>query len=570
VDETLNRDRDRLRWNGWGWVDAPDPFAGRDAAWDWLASEFGVASLPVTPPKLLRDITLPPIALSETALAALRAAVGEAGLKTDDYERAFHARGQSYADLLALRAGDLGVCPDAVVYPENEDAIARVLATAVDHGFAVVPYGGGSSVVGGVNAIGRSGGSDDERAGVVTLDTTRLARMLEVDEVALTATAEAGIYGPSLEAALGERGFTLGHFPQSFEFSTLGGWIAHHGAGQNSALYGRADAWMISARIVTPKGVWQTESFPRSAAGANLNQLLLGSEGQLGVITRVTFRIRRKPEAQDYRGFLFKTFEAGVDAARTMLQADAPAAMVRLSDVAETRFFRMGAAVGKEDDAGAQWKARLETSVLRMNGVADNPCVMIIGQEGERRTVKRNAARTARIARSFGAFSLGRKMGDRWQAHRFAGPYQRDPMLDHGVGVDTLETATRWSNIAHLRSAVLTALEKTMRETAPQSGQRGRAMCHISHAYRDGASLYFTYLFPRDLNGDMEQWRAIKTAASDAIVANGGTISHHHGVGVDHKSWFGAEKGPIGLDVLRAVRRELDPEGVLNPGKLTD
>lgn len=560
MGDPLIRDRHRLRWNGWGWADAPDPFTDRPGAWDWLASEFGMRALPETPAVPLDAVMLPPVALSEAALAALRAAVGEANLKTDDYERAFHARGQSYADLIALRAGDLAMCPDAVVYPESEEAVARVLVTAADHGFDVIPYGGGSSVVGGINAD-RDGGR-----GVVTLDVTRLCGVIDIDETALVATAHAGIYGPQLEAVLNDKGFTLGHFPQSFEFSTLGGWVAHHGSGQNSGLYGRADVWLVSARIVTPRGVWDTEGFPRSAAGANLNQLLLGSEGQLGVITRVTFRIRRKPELQDYRGFLFPTFEAGVDAARTMLQADAPAAMVRLSDAAETRFFRLGATAGTPHADGL--KTRLENAVLRMNKVAEKPCLMIIGQEGERRATKRNAKRTAKIARGFGAFSLGRKAGARWRAHRFAAPYQRDPMLDHGVGVDTLETATRWSNVSALRDAVMVALEKAMRETAPAGAERGRAMCHVSHAYRDGASLYFTCIFPRDDADALGQWRAIKTAASDAVTQNGGTISHHHGVGTDHRSWFEAEKGPYGLAVLRAVKRELDPHGVMNPGKL--
>ena len=551
-------ERNTIRWNGWGWAAHKDVLAQRDDVWSWLASELGMPSLLATPARPLEEIALAPSRLSAAERTLLVAIVGADRVRDDTYERAFHALGRSYHDLLRLRAGDLGMAPDAVVYPRGADEILAVLAVASEAGIAIVPFGGGTSVVGGVSA---------ERGpfkAVITLDLSGMDRVGDIDAVSRTVTAEAGVYGIAFEKALQAKGFTLGHYPQSFEFSTLGGWIAHRGAGQQSVRYGKAEDWLVGAKLATPRGMFETEPFPASAAGPRLTDLIAGSEGQFGIITDATVRVHPLPAESDYRGYLFRDFASGAAAIRHAVQEEIPAAMLRLSDADETRFYRAFGAIGKKPGV----KGRIEQAYLDYLKFDAKACALIAGFEGDAREVADGRSRFAAIAKRLGAISIGKSPGARWFEGRFHGPYLRDPMMDRGVGVDTLETAASWSKIDALASAVRAALENTIRSTAPTNGAKGVVMCHISHAYSDGASLYFTFIFPRVLDGEIAQWQTIKKAASEAIVAHGGTISHHHGVGEDHLPWMASEKGALGLEALRALKRVFDPKGILNPGKL--
>jgi alkyldihydroxyacetonephosphate synthase len=389
-------------------------------------------------------------------------------------------------------------------------------------------------------------------------------RIGEIDPVAGIASAEAGIYGTALEEALRAKGATLGHYPQSFEFSTLGGWIAHRGAGQQSNRYGKAEEWLISAKLATPRGMFATDSFPASAAGPRLTDLLIGSEGAFGIITEASFRIRPLPETSDYRGFLFRDFASGITAIRQAQKEEIPTAMLRLSDAEETRFYRAFSQLGKNRGV----RGKLEDAYLDARGFDSQASALIAGFEGSPKVVAGARSRFTAIAKQLGALSLGTRPGESWRKGRFHGPYLRDPMMDRGVGVDTLETATDWSKLPSLYAAVRSAIENAIQAQLPHPSARGVVMCHVSHSYPTGASLYFTYIFPRMLDGEIAQWHAIKNAATDAIVANGGTISHHHGVGEDHVGWMEQEKGALGIEILRAVKRTLDPNGILNPGKL--
>jgi len=551
-------DRRDTRWNGWGWSRAHNPLEGRDAAWPWIAAALGTGELPRTPAKSLEEIALPANRLDAGLRGALAAAIGADKVRASLFERAAHARGKSFHDLLYLRSGRIDAAPDAVVYPNSRDDVMRVLLWASEHGVAIVPFGGGSSVVGGVTAARGS-----QRA-CVALDLTEMRKVVAVDPVSMTATAEAGIYGSDLEAALNAQGFTLGHFPQSYEFSTLGGWIAARGAGQQSNRYGKAEEWFAGGEIATPKGLWQIKAMPASAAGPDLRTLVAGSEGAFGVLTSATVRIHRLARTRDYRAFLFADFFKGAEAIREIVHLEIPVASLRLSDADETYFFQAFGKAGQEPTL----KDRLQRRYLSARGLGARPCALIFGVEGPTSAVAVASVQARHILRAHGAVAAGRGPAERWFAGRFHGPYSRDPLMDRGLGVDTLETATTWSNLKRLYDGVREALERAMRETAPAKGAHGIVLGHVSHSYHDGASLYFTYIYPRDLPREIEQWQAIKKAASDAIIANGGTISHHHGVGEDHLPWLEAEKGVIGVNVLRAIKRELDPAGVLNPGKL--
>jgi alkyldihydroxyacetonephosphate synthase len=549
-------DRRQIRWNGWGWAAHKDEIAARDEVWSWLADELGMPSLLATPARALDDISLVPSRLTADQRSHLSRVVGPERMREDLYERAFHALGDSYHDLLRLRAGDLSTAPDAVVYPISSDEVLSVLRYASEQNIAVIPFGGGSSVVGAV-----SGGSGIFRS-VVAIDLSGMAQMLGISGG--EATAQSGIYGPALETALNADGVTLGHFPQSFEFSTLGGWIAHRGAGQSSHGYGRAEDWLIAVKMATPQGILATKDFPPNSVGPDMKDIALGSEGVFGVITDATFRVRPVPQVKDYRGWLFHDFERGMQAIRNAAMDELPVTMLRLSDAEETRFYRAFGSIGKKRGL----TDRLQDAMLKRRRFGTGMCVLIAGFEGEVETVEASRRRFATIARRLGGLSTGRGQGERWLRGRYHGPYSRDPMMDRGVGVDTLETAASWTKLARLYAAVKTALDDAIVKTAPRPGAHGIVMCHISHFYPHGASLYFTYIFPRDLDGDIAQWRAIKTAATDAIASSGGTISHHHGVGEDHLAWIEREKGTLGIEVLRAIKRTLDPKGVMNPGKL--
>ena len=556
----MSKDRNALRWNGWGSnAEKFDLGERADAVWSWLADAVGLERLVDRPACALSDVQLPAPRLPEGALARLRGIVGEGGIETSDYERAFPARGRSYPDLLDLRAGTLDPAPDAVVYPACEQHVVDLVALAAELGVALVPFGGGSSVVGGVTAL-----AGEDHVGVVTVDTTRLDRVLSVDEVSRTARIEAGIYGPELERELQSRGFTLGHYPQSFEYSTLGGWIAARGAGQQSNRYGKAEEWLVGATVVTPGGRWQTESFPASAAGPLLRDLVPGSEGILGIITEATVRVHPTPEAVDRRGYLFPDFERGLAAVREIQQEGLPVAMIRLSDPDETRF--LGAFSQLRKPPGTV--QRVADELLERTGWGEERSMMLLGVEGDASNVKAALSTAAAIVRSHRGFPLGTSAGRSWTKSRFKMPYLRDPLLDRGIAVDTLETSTSWSKVPALHRAVTRAIQGALERERATPQARAMVMCHVSHVYEDGASLYFTFVFPQRAEGALEQWRAVKQAAGDAIAEGGGTISHHHGVGTDHAPWLRREKGDVAMAVLGAVKHELDPKGVLNPRKL--
>jgi alkyldihydroxyacetonephosphate synthase len=414
----------------------------------------------------------------------------------------------------------------------------------------VVPFGGGTSVVGGVAPLrGR-------HHAAIALDLRRLDAVVGVDARSRLATLQAGMTGPAVEAALAAHGLTLGHLPQSFEFSTVGGWVATRSAGQASAGYGRMDDLVAGLRAATPAGPLEARALPATAAGPDLRELLMGSEGTLGVITEATLRVAPRPGAQAFWACSLPDFAAAGEALRALEQAGAAPTVTRASDEEETR---INLAM-----AGSAQEATALRTYLRARGHG-HPCLLILGWDapGAAALAERRRA-AARVLREHGPVSLGGRVGQAWAARRFHGPYVRDELLGRGIMVDTLETATTWDALPRLYGAVGAAL----RGALAARGTPAAVGCHVSHVYPDGASLYFTFLARQERGAELAQWRAAKAAASDAIAATGGTITHHHAIGRDHAPWLGEEIGALGLDVLRAVKARLDPAGIMNPGKL--
>ncbi len=521
----------------WGWGRADRHHALPAATRTLLTGLFGVSGEP-TPPVAPGDIRLPPVRSSAAARADLVAAVGADFVRDDARSRIAHCRGRSTPDLLRIRAGDASDAPDLVVRPADHDEVLAVLAVCATRRLAAVPFGGGTSVVGGL--VPEPAGFD----GVVAIDLARLDRLLAVDPTSATATFEPGVRGPRAEELLAGPGFTLGHVPQSFEQASIGGFAATRSSGQASAGYGRFDAMVVALRVATPAGTWELGRAPASAAGPDLRQLVLGSEGAFGVITAVTVRVHTRPAVTIYEGWRAPDFLTGAAALRTLAQDGPLPTVARISDETET-------AVG------------LATATDPVPDVAGG-CLVVTGYAGSPSDVEYRQAAVGRSLTAAGLTPLGSAAGDAWARGRFEGPYLRDALLDVGVVAETLETAGFWSTLPALYAGVRDAL------TAALAGDGSVAplvLAHVSHVYPTGASLYFTAVFPAGPD-PVGTWRAAKNAASAAIVAAGGTITHHHAVGTDHRPWLDAELGPIGLAVLRAVKDAIDPDGLCNPGVL--
>ncbi|MEV5748884.1 FAD-binding oxidoreductase [Actinoallomurus sp. NPDC052308] len=516
-----------MRWDGWGDPDRATPLPASVVG--LLRELLGVRADPA-PPVRLEEMTPP---APNPAVRVLAETVGPDWVVSDDETRIRHTRGKSTPDLLRIRAGDASAAPDAVVLPADHEQVLAVLERCSRERVAVVPFGGGTSVVGGLTAAGEG------FAGVVALDLRRLDRITAHDTVSRTATLQAGLRAPRAEALLAERGFTLGHYPQSYEWATIGGFAATRSSGQASAGYGRFDEMVAGLTVATPRGTLTLGRAPRSAAGPDLRELVLGSEGAFGVITDVTARVCPLPETRRYEGWRFPTFAEGTAAVRALAQDGPLPTVLRLSDETETMI-----GLARPDEIG--------------EGRGDG-CLAVCGYEGHREDVAARRAGAHAVLTAHGGEPLGDAPGESWAAGRFSAPYLRDALLDVGAFAETLETAGFWS--------VLPRLAESVRQTLSRELPSSLVMCHISHVYRDGASLYFTVVTAQG-DDPLGRWRHAKAAVGDAIIEAGGTITHHHGVGTDHRDRLADEIGPLGVDVLRAVKDRLDPAGILNPGVL--
>jgi alkyldihydroxyacetonephosphate synthase len=524
-----------MKWNAWGDPAAAKPLS--DGIKTLLKQALGVDGA-ATSDLEAEDVTLRPSALSDADRDGLAAIVGADYCRVDDRGRLLRAGGKSTLDLLRRKDSGVQDAPDAVLLPQRDDEIAAILRYCSEHGIAIVPFGGGTSVVGGLDPI-RGGFS-----AVISLDLRRLTELHSLDEVSGEAELGAGLTGPEAERLLGERGFSLGHFPQSFQYATIGGFAATRSSGQDSAGYGRFNDMVRGLRTVTPAGVLDLGRAPESAAGPDLRQLMIGSEGVFGIITRVRVKVHPLPAATTYEAWSFPDFATGADALRAVVQTGAGPTVIRLSDEAETGVnLATTESIGEDQITGG--------------------CLAITAFEGTAAHVQSRHAETRAVLQAAGGTSLGEGPARAWEHGRFSAPYLRDSLLSAGALCETLETATNWSNVPALKAAVTEALTKSLGE----SGTPALVLCHISHVYPTGASLYFTVVAGQRGN-PIEQWHKAKTAASEAMMRTGATITHHHAVGADHRPWMRDEVGDLGVAVLRAVKATLDPAGILNPGKL--
>ncbi|NOY77312.1 MAG: FAD-binding oxidoreductase [Calditrichaeota bacterium] len=546
------------KWWGWGDVHKSYDLTHRPHFWPYLRSRLDIPDHPVLPPPSMDDITISPPRLSGTVLESLKDILPVTGMDHSKEARLIHAYGKSYHDLIRIRKKIMTQVPDVVLFPENETEIEGIINWAATNRVALVPWGGGTSVVGGVEAVSSKG-----QAGLAAVDLKRMNRILTLDRQSLLADCEAGIRGPELEQQLQKKGLTLAHYPESFEFSSLGGWVAARSAGQQSTKYGKIEDMVESIRLISPSGMLETPHVPAAANGPDLDQLILGSEGILGVISRVRVRLKPLPERKQYTALLFRSFDEGAAAVQKILQSGLRPATIRLSDAEETDFV-----FSLLEEKSNRWANAFQTlglNYLKKRGFLPHQrSFMILGLEGTVASVKTEWRQIRKIIRTYRPFNLGEKTARQWYDHRFENPYLRDILMNYDILVDTLETATEWENFQHLYEAGRKAILGTFKKL----GIKGVVTVHLSHVYPTGASLYFIILATPHAGKELNEWWEIKRAASDAIVQNGGTISHHHGIGLDHRPWLLPELGTSSVEIIRKLKQALDPEGLMNPKKL--
>ncbi len=464
-----------------------------------------------------------------------------------------HARGQSLADWLAMRSGEFGVFPDGVAYPESAAQIRQLLAWASQHDSIVIAYGGGTSVAGHINP-------QVSQRPVLTLSLERMGKLIEIDEDSLIATFGPGANGPQVESQLRARGYTLGHFPQSWELSTLGGWVASRSSGQQSLRYGRIEQLFAGGKVETFAGTLELPSFPASAAGPDLREMLMGSEGRFGIISEVKVRISRLAEQEHFYAVFMPTWQQAAAGIRSLAQARVPLSMLRLSNASETR--TQLALAGHP-----QQIAWLE-KYLALRGARDGKCMLTFGVTGGRVQNAASLRQAKTLLKRFGGVFSGTLLGKKWAENRFRFPYLRHGLWSAGYAVDTLETATDWSNV----DSLLNKVEASLRNGLSEEGEQVHVFTHLSHVYGEGSSIYTTYLFRpgNSYEQAMARWQKLKHAASQTIVDNGGTISHQHGVGRDHAPYLAVEKGELGMAALKALSVHFDPQQRLAPGVLIE
>jgi alkyldihydroxyacetonephosphate synthase len=543
------------RWNGWG--DETIDFPLREEALAFLAQRIGKGSAVRDASFEAACASLPPSRLPQPTAPTDSGTVqvvapGVARLiDTTPATRLRNALGQSLPDWLRLRFGRIDVAPDGVAYPESADDVRQLLDYAHEHNISLIPQGGGTSVAGHLTAP--SGPRP-----VLAVNMTHMNRLHYLDKEAQLATFGAGVFGPDLEAQLRAHGYMLGHFPQSFEYSTLGGWVVTRSSGQQSLRYGRIEQMFAGGVVETPQGRLEIPTFPASAAGTDLREIVLGSEGRVGILTEATVRVTPVPEHEAFHAVFFPDWAHAEAAVRSLVQARLGLSMLRLSNPLET--------VTMLALAGHQRLIGLLEGWLRFRGCGEGKCMLMIGVSGERKTARVALATAMAMCRRQGGVNVGRTMGEKWKQGRFRSVYLRNAAWQHGYVIDTVETAVDWPRVGTMMRAVESAASAALGGL----GEKVHAYTHLSHLYAQGASVYttFVYRLAGSFEKDMERWRTLKHAVSTAIVDNGGTISHQHGVGSDHAPYLAAEKGAAGIAAMQALFRHFDPQGIMNPGKL--
>jgi alkyldihydroxyacetonephosphate synthase len=547
-----------MKWWGWGVEGVAFHHEDKPGFRPFVieAVDLDVAVEPTARP--LEQLDVPRPLIPAELVAELRDAVGPDNLVTSDDDRIVHTYGKSVRDLLRLRAGDIPRVPDVVVYPGNEEEVQLVVDRAVAANAVLIPFGGGSNISGSLHA------PPEETRPVISVDMGRMNRVLSIDAESGLARIEAGALGPDLEEQLKAQGWTLGHFPDSFTHSTLGGWVATRSSGMQSDKYGDISQITRGVRVVQPGKVLVLRPLPSTSTGPSVREMVLGSEGRLGIITEVTVQVHRIPENRLILGYLFPSWDAGLAAMQEISTSDAHPSVTRVSDGRETRF----SFATRKKSGGISISSLVSKGLMkvleRRGWQLDQSCLSFIGHEGGKDHVNRQKAIVKDIVGRHGGIVLGKGPGVIYDQKKFDTPYIRDFLLDRGAIGDVSETAAPWSKLKPLYDNVMAAANGAFAEL----GVVGWIMCHLSHSYHSGACLYFTFAFKHDGEDPLAQYDKVKSAIQQAFVDSDGTLSHHHAVGTEHAPWLEQDISAPGVHMIDGLFAATDPGGNFNPGKI--
>ncbi|HET9873501.1 MAG TPA: FAD-binding oxidoreductase [Propionibacteriaceae bacterium] len=546
-----------MKWWGWGvdgisfhHEDKPNlvPFVKRAVGVD--------LNEPASPPMSFDELQIPEPMIGDQLLEELRGAVGEQYATTDAMDRIVHTYGKSIRDLLRLRAGDIPRVPDVIVYPANEAEVQAVVDAVVAADAVLIPFGGGSNISGSLEPPA------EETRPVVSIDLGRMNKVLAVDEESGLARIQAGALGPDIEEQLVRKGWTLGHFPDSFTHSTLGGWVATRSSGMQSDKYGDIADITRGVRVVQAGKLLVLRPLPSTSTGPSIREMILGSEGRLGVITEVAVQVHRIPEERVVLGYFFPSWDSGLAAMQEISTSDATPSITRVSDARETEF---SFATRRKSSGVSSLVSKGLMKVLERKGWdLSSICLSFIGFEGGKAHVTRNRGIVKSIVTKHGGIVVGKGPGQLYDQKKFDTPYIRDYLLDRGAAADVSETAAPWSKLQTLYTNTVAAVNRAYDEL----GISGWVMCHLSHSYHSGACLYFTFAFRHDGVDPLAQYEVVKSAIQQSFVDNDGTLSHHHAVGVEHAPWLEQDISAPGVHMVSGLLASVDPGGNFNPGKI--
>lgn len=549
-----------MKWYGWGVEGVSFHHEDKPGLRPFVLEIIDLdLNAPSGEPTRLEDLPIPTPQIGDELLEQLTEAVGVDNTVSEDEDRIVHTYGKSIRDLMRLRGGDIPRVPDVVVYPADEAEVQQVVDIAIAADAVLIPFGGGSNIAGSLQA------PEDETRTIISVDLGRLNKLVDIDEESGLAWIQAGALGPDLEEQLNARGWTLGHFPDSFTHSTLGGWVATRSSGMQSDKYGDIADITRGLRMVMPGRVLVLRGLPSTSTGPSVREMVLGSEGRLGVITEVTVQVHRIPEERLILGYLFPSFEAGVAAMQEISTSDAAPSVTRVSDAGETRFSFATRKKSKGLSVSGLVSKALFKVLERRGWDLSAVCLSFVGYEGGPDHVSRQKSIVKKIVASHGGIVLGKGPGELYDQKKFDTPYIRDFLLDRGAAADVSETAAPWSKLVPMYDNVTAAAKKAF----AQIGVQGWVMCHLSHSYHSGACLYFTFAFRHDGQDPLGRYDVVKSAIQQAFIDTDGTLSHHHGVGTEHAPWLEQDISAAGVHLMEGLFAGADPGRNLNPGKIT-
>ncbi|WP_144718915.1 FAD-binding oxidoreductase [Agrococcus jejuensis] len=549
---------EHMKWWGWGREGVGFHFEDKPAFAPFVEHAVGLDlhSAPAVDVPSFEDIDVPASQAPDALLGELRGAIGDEHVVLDDLDRVVHTYGKSIRDLIRVRAGILPRIPDVVAYPGDEDDVTRIVQVASAANAVLIPFGGGSNIAGSLEPTA------SETRPIISVDMGRMRLLVDIDEPAQIARIQAGALGPDLEAQLNAKGWTLGHFPDSFTHSTLGGWVATRSSGMQSDKYGDIAEITRGLRVVRPDGTLVIRAMPNASTGPSVREMVLGSEGRLGIITEVSVQVHRVPEERVIHAYFFPRWNVALGAMQAIAASDAAPSITRVSDARETAF-SMSTSKVRTGTSRILAEEVLPRIMKSKGWDLDEICMSFIGYEGSPAHVRRQRAAVEKIVKAYGGMGVGTGPGVLYDQKKFDTPYLRDFLLDRGAVADVSETVAPWSRLLELYDATVASANAAYERI----GQPGWIMCHLSHSYHSGACLYFTFAWVAG-GDEITEYETVKSAIQQSFVDHGGAISHHHGVGFEHAPWLEQDISAEGVTVMRGLFAASDPQRILNPGAI--